>query len=178
MSRDEFEEFLVDHLHWLEHLARTLAVQSDGDHHALFSGTVVTLHRRWPTIRPPETAVRRAFARTVMLNLARTGRRRAHARGECSSDDLQEVLDRSLPPDQWSDDPAFAVLRKEGELEVYRAIRRLPDAERAIMMILVQGFTWPEIAAMLGLGVKEVRSGVLRARRRLRELRKGAGDDD
>ncbi|MEJ2888135.1 RNA polymerase sigma factor [Actinomycetospora aeridis] len=177
MSRDDFEEFLVDHLPWLEHLARSLAVQSDGDHHTLFSGTVTTLHRRWPTISPPVPEVRRAFATTVMLNLARTGRRRAHARCEDLADDLQDVLDRSLPAEQWADDPAFAIVRKESELEVYRAIRRLPETERAIMMILVQGFSWPEIAAMLGMGVKDVRSGVLRARRKLRELREGAGDD-
>jgi RNA polymerase sigma factor (sigma-70 family) len=178
MSRDEFEEFLVEHLPWLEHLARTLAVQGGGDHHALFSGTVMTLHRRWPTIRPPLSAVRRSFANRVMLNLARTESRRAHARCESPAADLQEVLDRRLPPDQWADDPAFAILRKERELEVYRAIHRLPATERAIMMILVQGFTWPEIADMLGLGVADVRSGVLRARRRLRELRAEVGDDD
>ena len=111
MSHDDFEEFLVDHLPWLLHLARALAVQGGGDHHTLFSGTVVTLHRRWPTIEPPVTAARKAFASTVMVNLARNEDRRARTRGEEPAGDLQAVLDRQGGPAQWSDDPAFAVLR-------------------------------------------------------------------
>jgi RNA polymerase sigma factor (sigma-70 family) len=177
MSRDDFEEFLVDHLPWLLHLARALAVQSGGDHHALFSGTVVTLHRRWPTIQPPVAATRRAFASTVMVRLAQSEKRRPHVRCEAPTADLQALLDRTLRPG-WDDDPAFAVVRKERELEVYRAIRRLPPEERAIMMLIVQGFSWREAADALGTGVNDVRNGVMRARRRLRELREEGGGDD
>lgn len=176
MSRDDFEEFLVDHLPWLLHLARSLAVQSGGDHHTLFSGTVVTLHRRWPTIQPPVTATRRAFASTVMVHLAQSEKRRAHVRCEAPTADLQALLDRTLRPG-WDDDPAFAVVRKERELEVYRAIRQLPPEERAIMMLIVQGFSWREAAQTLGTPVADVRAGLMRARRRLRELREERGDD-
>ena len=170
MSHDDFEEFLVEHLPWLLRLSWALAVRSGGDHHTLLSGTVMTLHRRWPTIQPPVVATRRAFASTVMVHLAQSEKRRAHVRCEAPTADLQALLDRTLRPG-WDDDPAFAVVRKERELEVYRAIRELPPEERAIMMLIVQGFSWRETADALGTAVAEVRNGVLRARRRLRELR-------
>jgi RNA polymerase sigma-70 factor (ECF subfamily) len=176
MSGDDFEEFLVDHLPRLRHLARTLAVQSGVDHHELLSGTLVTLHRRWATIRPPVAAARRAFARTVMLNLVHSEERRAHARREAPTADLQVVLDRTLRRGP-ADDPAFATVCREDELKVYRAIRQLPPLDRTIMMLVVQELSWPETAAALGIDVSEVRNGVLRARRRLRELRKDDDDD-
>ncbi|PVZ07958.1 sigma factor-like helix-turn-helix DNA-binding protein [Actinomycetospora cinnamomea] len=172
MSRDDFEEFLVDHVPRLGRLAWALAIQSGADHHELVSGTVRVLYRRWPTIRPPIAATRWAFARTTMVNLARSEERRARARGEVPADDLQEVLDRTLRRSPWDDDPAFAMVCREEELTVYRAIRRLPPAEREIMMVIVQDFSWPETAAVLGIAVKDVRAGVLRARRRLRGLLK------
>lgn len=95
-----------------------------------------------------------------------------------SRDDFEEFLVDHLP---WLLHLSFAVVRKERELEVYRAIRRLPPEERAIMMLVVQGFTWREVADALGVAVADVRNGMLRARRRLRELRElreEGGDDE
>ena len=81
----------------------------------------------------------------------------------------QEHIDR--------DDPEAVLLRREHVRTLYRALATLPMGERTALQLLVfQGHSQPEIAALIGEPVSTVRTRVSRARQRLR-ARVGAASE-
>ena len=80
---------------------------------------------------------------------------------------LAEVMLRHTPPVL----PEEALARKEQESAVLRAIGRLSrNQSKAVMMRLVQGHSYGEIAEILGCSAATARKHVERGRRRLQEL--------
>jgi len=80
---------------------------------------------------------------------------------------IAELQDPSLSPlEQLS--------RKEGERRLQRAIAALPDVPRTLIVLRdIEGLSYEELAQATGLELGTVKSGLARARARLRENLKG-----
>lgn len=115
----------------------------------------------------PEDENLRAWLFTVATNLVRdrarvTGRRR----------ELDEARKGPEPPPP-ADERAEARRRLE---RVWEAVDRLPPRDRALLLLRVEGFTYEEIADVLGVAVGSVGPLTGRALRRLTE--ELGGDED
>ena len=71
-------------------------------------------------------------------------------------------------------DPASDLQRREMESAVKRAVEKLPDGEREVLLLSeFEGFKYAEIAEVLGIPVGTVKSRMFSAVQRLRESLKG-----
>jgi RNA polymerase sigma-70 factor (ECF subfamily) len=110
---------------------------------------------------------------TVMKNIFRDSRRRAERRLGVSLD--TEITDDGLTvADAVADATEEAVLdrleREEDVARVRRALARLPEDARAILMMVdVEGMTYEKSAEVLGVALGTVRSRMSRARVLLRD---------
>ena|SRR5688572_30473661 len=104
--------------------------------------------------RPDEEIA--AWLRRVAVNLA-FNRRRDQARFVAR----QERIGR-LEQNGHGADPAVAVLQREDQAEVRRALAELPDRQRECLLLRHSGYSYAEIAATLEVAVGSV--GVLLAR--------------
>ena len=152
----------------LSRRARSVAVSTESDHHALLSHALFVLWRRWSDLVDVDDPTRLAFAGVTMTNGARDQRKGAVRRHEVPDDGFLGARERAVPPNQWGDDPEFEVLRKEQRLAILRSISRLPEDEKRIMVFRTQGVGLARIALELGWSVQEVRNGIARAKRALR----------
>lgn len=161
---DDFDAFVRRCQPTLRRRAWSVAVQSGADHHALLSHALEVMWRRWSGIDANDR-VRLRFAGVVMVNRSRDLGRSAARRYEVPDDGEDE---RRVPPGQWGADPADEVLREESRLAFHRAVARLPEEEKRIMMYRTQEIGLPRIASETGCSVGEVRAGLARAKRALR----------
>lgn len=176
---DDLDRFLRRSLVRLMARARSVAVQTDADHHALLSHAVVVLWRRWADLVDVDDGTRLSFAAVTMANGARDQRKRSAHRHEIPDDGSRTVAERAVPPEGWGDDPEFEVLRRERRLAILQAISRLPEEERTFMVFRTQGVGLARIALETGCSVQDVRNGLARAKRALRRdlgLPEGGGD--
>jgi RNA polymerase sigma factor (sigma-70 family) len=97
-----------------------------------------------------------AWARRVCVNLA-FNRRRSAARSFA-----RDQLVGRLEQGGNGADPAVAVLQREGQDEVRRALAELPERQRECLLLRHSGYSYAEIAATLEIAIGSV--GVLLAR--------------
>jgi len=98
------------------------------------------------------------WLRQIALNEALM-RLRQHDRGQ-SSDEIDALIDEA---------PGPSVLADAGPLE--RALARLPAQTRSVLWLYhVEGYSHPEIAALVGKSVSFSKSQVARGTQRLREI--------
>ena len=71
---------------------------------------------------------------------------------------------------QEQESPFARVVREEAKTRVRQAVKQLPDDQRAVMELRLQGHKSPEIARILDLTEAAVRKRESRATSRLREL--------
>lgn len=154
-AADSFEAQLLGLLPTLRRYARSLA-RSDADGEDLLQDSVEKVlanRRQWRGLNL------RAWTLTIMTNLYRNGLRK---RGGRSFVDIDDTTD--LPAPEIANDP----------LEIARlnaALNTLPEESRAILMlVVVEGFGYQEVAAMLDIPIGTVMSRLSRARRKLSDL--------
>ncbi len=83
---------------------------------------------------------------------------------------LDSLLDAGWSPADEYDTPERHALQSEKRREIEQAIAGLPDDMRAAIVLRdVQGFSYDEIASMLGANVGTVKSRISRGREKLRE---------
>jgi RNA polymerase sigma-70 factor, ECF subfamily len=109
-------------------------------------------------LREPELTERWLFR--ILANCWRD-----HFRQSRDMDDVDEVvLSHDLTPEQEHD-------RAETVQRVRRAIAALPEGQRqALTLVDLEGFSYAEVAEILGLPIGTVMSRICRARRTLRDL--------
>lgn len=73
--------------------------------------------------------------------------------------------------------PAESAGQRELVEKLYRAIQTLPDFDRALVLLALDGLAYREIAEVTGLTESHVGVALLRARKRLAEQMKGAIDE-
>lgn len=115
-----------------------------------------------------------AWLRRVCLNLG-SNRLRADRRAQARLDQAGR-LEAADPPGRF-DDPSQAVLRREAQAEVRRALTALPERQRDCLLLRHSGYSYAEIAATLGLAIGSIGVLLARAERALRNHYQG-GDHD
>ncbi len=105
--------------------------------------------------------------------LSRVVRRKAPRPG---GDDLPET---AQDPGRDLEESALAVLvREEVRARVREAVQSLPEDQREVMELRLEGVRAPDIAGMLGLSAEAVRKRESRAAARLRELLRTEGEGE
>ena len=110
----------------------------------------------------------------IAVNEALMKLRKRRGASWVSLDDPVETDDRSLMPrevEDWSDDPEQSYAKSELQSILNQAIEKLDPQFRSVFVLRdVEGFSTEETATMMGLSVPAVKSRLLRARLKLREL--------
>jgi RNA polymerase sigma-70 factor (sigma-E family) len=152
-SDDEFTAFASDAWRRLYRTAYMLL----GDHGAaedLAQATLTKTFATWGRIREPDAAF--GYARTVLLNEARSMFRRPSWRREVPSEELPEPIRYADP----SDRPA-----------VLDALRLLPPRQRAVIVLrFYEDLSVEQTAAALGCSTGTVKSQTSDALSKLRRL--------
>jgi len=115
----------------------------------------------------PVSGDARQWLYRVSLNSALTWQRR-----ECRR---HRVIDRAAPFAQLIESTAQPVdpVDRDAINDLYRAIRQLRPAERALILLHLDGFSYGEIAHTLGTSANAVGSRLTRTRESLAKLLKG-----
>lgn len=108
----------------------------------------------------------------ICLNTALTWRRAA-LRRERRIESVATLA--SLEPPAGS--PAEDASQRELIDQLYRAIHAMPEADRALVLLLLDGLAYREIADITGLTENHVGVALTRARRRLAATLKGVNDE-
>jgi RNA polymerase sigma-70 factor (ECF subfamily) len=108
----------------------------------------------------------------VCLNTALTWRRgaaRRERRIEPGADISQVAAQAASPAEQAGE--------REMLERLYAAIHALPDSDRALVLLSLDGLAYREIAEITGLNENQVGVALTRARKRLARLLKGVTDE-
>ena len=114
------------------------------------------------------------ITRTVSLDVERRReRRRANETSLTVEDDTGESVDREIADEDVSSRPDLAFERAERIRMVREAIEELPEEHRQIILYKdIQGLSYAEIGAILGLGEGTIASRLARARENLKKILK------
>jgi RNA polymerase sigma-70 factor (ECF subfamily) len=115
----------------------------------------------------PSTWIYRVCLNTALTWRRSTTRRERHFDEAASLEDLA-AAGRS---------PAESAERKEWLEKLYAALRLLAETERALVVLMLDGLSYREIADVTGLTENHVGVALTRARRRLAEHLKGVTDE-
>ena len=155
MNRKEqtrlFHQCLGEHLGILRHVARGFAAGPDQED--LMQEIMLALWHALPAFRGE--ASRTTFIYRVAQNTALTWRRSVRHRH--LDEELDESRHAAAPPEQ----------RLERGESLYRAIRRLPVADRSLILLQLDELGYREIAGITGLSESNVGVRLNRIRRRL-----------
>lgn len=155
-----FHTWLREHRGIFYKIARAHAV-SRAEQDELYHDMAVQLWRSLPTFRDqcrPVTWIYR-----VCLNTAFEWRRGQRRRRLASADE-QDRIDNLV-----TEDPRPGWTQEENELlaKIYSAIQTLPDADRTVLVLSLDGLNYREIAEITGLTENHVGVTLTRARARL-----------
>ena len=164
-----FNAWLTEHRGIVHKIARAYetgaANQAD-----LFQEMALQLWNSLPAFR--EEAKAATWIYRVCLNTALTWRRdavRRERRIEPGADLTRLAVDGASPADHAGDRELLETL--------YAAIRALPDFDRALVLLSLDGVPYREIAEVTGLTENHVGVALTRARKHLAKLMKGATDE-
>jgi RNA polymerase sigma factor (sigma-70 family) len=113
----------------------------------------VELFTNWDTIRSPRAWLRKVAFRQML---------RQNARAEYPLDVLREE------PDTVSASERLEL--REGTQAILRWLRQLPLAQRQVLALIYDEFSYSEIAQIMGISEPAVRKNAERARRKMSEL--------
>ncbi len=117
-----------------------------------------------PILQRPDAEVA-AWLRRICLNLA-ANRARAERRGQARLERVGRLELAAAEGDLAS--PARLVLRDEEQAEVRQALARLPERQRLCLLLRHSGYSYAEIAAVLGVAPGSVGTLLARAERAFR----------
>jgi RNA polymerase sigma-70 factor (ECF subfamily) len=153
----DFMELVNQYRGVVHRVCRTYAAGAE-DREELVQETVFQLWRAFPSYRreaAPITWIYRIALNTAITALRRRTRRPAHVSLEAATD-----LPAPLPSASG-----------EGQVDLlYRAIHRLGEVERALVMCYLDGLSYKQIGEVLGLSETNVGARLSRTRSRLQEL--------
>ncbi|MBD2715700.1 sigma-70 family RNA polymerase sigma factor [Microvirga sp. STR05] len=143
----------------LRRVARMYCPDAD-DQQDLYQEIVLQLWRAWPQYQPGAAKISTWLYR-VALNVAISNlrQRTRHPTPERLGPALPEV---ALPPDSGPD--------ADDLTELYRAIERLSDVEKAFVLLYLEERTYEEMADILGITQNNVRVKMHRVQDKLRHL--------
>jgi len=152
--QEQFDRWMAEYLPVLHHVARAFATGADRDD--LLQEMMLSLWKAVPYYRgnsKPSTFIYKVSHNTA-LTWVRTEKRR-----RVSTADLEDF--HALPAP--SVDPATA-----DQLEMlYAAIRRLPELDRSLILLQLDGLGYEEMAGIHGLSISNVGVRLNRIRTRL-----------
>ena len=168
-SRSEFDREVLQHLDSLYGYALHLSHNTE-DAADLVQDTYARAFRSFQqyTLGTNAKAWLFAILRNTFLNQRRSIRRRPL---EIHCDWIDELAaDESVDPDRRGPDPYRRFLNNLLREDIANALARLPeDFRSAVVLCDVDGFSYSEIAEILGVPVGTVRSRIHRGRSRLRK---------
>jgi RNA polymerase sigma-70 factor (ECF subfamily) len=177
VSRKVFEEQVLGLLGSLQGVARRLT-RNDADAEDLVAETVA---RAWRALDSLESEPAfRAWIFRILNNTFISDLRRADARPrlepiECEDEDAEggdfSIFEQMHQPFLlWFSNPEQAFLDKLLREDLDRALAALPDCHRVVVILAdLEEFSYPEIAATLGIPIGTVRSRLARARSALQK---------
>lgn len=164
-----FSSWLKEYGGILHKVARAYAAEPV-DRADLFQEMTLQLWTSLPAFRG-QSAVSTWIYR-VCLNTALTWRRGAWRRER----DLQPGVDLSQVRASAAT-PAESAGQRELVERLYAAIHAMPDFDRALVLLMLEGLAYREIADVTGLTENHVGVALTRARKRLAALMKGVTDE-
>ena len=169
MSPPDFEQEALGLLDPLYRFARWLT-GSDPDARDLAQDTLVLALRSREQFTPGTNLRAWLFriARNRYLDL-----RHRQRREQVAGPDVPEPGDRADDPAPFFGDQELGRVQGLVRGDITRALAALPEPYRtAIVLADIEGWTWEEVAAILGVPIGTVQSRVFRGRRALRTLLK------
>ncbi len=160
----QFASWIREHLSIAARIARAFEFNPE-DQSDLLQEILLQWWRSIPNY--PQAGNPRSWLYRVSLNTALTWQRRESRRGR--------IIDRSAPFAQLVEMVAQPVdsFGPDSVADLYRAIQQLPRAERALILLHLDGFSYEEIAHTLGISANAVGSRLTRIRDALAKLLKG-----
>jgi len=153
-----FDSWTREHGAILERAARVFAGSADRDD--LLQELLLAVWRAIPAFRHGSKVS--TFLYRVAHNAALTWIRARRSRPDLTSEPLPDIVDaRSTPPsDDASDGPGRLI-------RLYAAIQTLPELDRSLVLLSLDGVSYAEIAALHGLSESNVGARLTRARKAL-----------
>ncbi|MBN8576382.1 MAG: RNA polymerase sigma factor [Cytophagales bacterium] len=140
------------------HKVCNLYAETADERKDLFQEIVLQLWRAYPTFRGE--AKFSTWMYRIALNIAISGWRRASRRPA-----FEEIKDRHLNVGMNTEPD------KEEQIQnLYKAIRQLPEVDRAIIMLALEEVPYEEIATTTGITQNNARVRMLRIREKLKKL--------
>jgi RNA polymerase sigma factor (sigma-70 family) len=162
MPRRVFEEVVLPHLDAAFNYARWLA-KSDADAEDVMQDAAVRALRFFSSLRNEDA---RAWLLTIVRN---TWYARFSKVGSADQHAVFDEMTDDRPAKQL--DPEALVIQRQAVERVQRAIERLPvDFREVIVLRELEGLSYKEIAAVVGIPIGTVMSRLARARERLLAL--------
>jgi RNA polymerase sigma-70 factor (ECF subfamily) len=163
---ERFTVWLAEYRGILLKVARAYA-REPADQSDLLQEMALQLWRSLPAFR--EHAAPSTWIYRVCLNTAMTWRRGVARRQDVFRSEVEIGEVRAAV-----ESPAESAGQRELVEKLYRAIQTLPDFDRALVLLALDGLAYREIAEVTGLTENHVGVALLRARKRLAEQMKGA----
>ncbi len=151
-QHETFQQWLTDHSGILHKVARSYA-DRDADRDDLLQEIQLALWHAIPGFRSGSKAS--TYVYRIALNRAISWVRKENATRRRH----QHLADATAPHTPPAEDPRLAL--------VYAEIRRLNKAERALILLHLDGFSYDEIAATLGITATNVGARLTRIRQKL-----------
>lgn len=140
------------------HKVCNLYAETADERKDLFQEIVLQLWRSYPTFRGE--AKFSTWMYRIALNTAITGWRRSSRRLT-----FEEIEDRHFNVS------TIAEPDKEEQIQnLYKAIRQLPEVDRALIMLALEDVPYEEIAITVGLTQNNVRVRMMRIREKLKKM--------
>jgi len=159
MFRRSFEDVVVPHLDAAFNYARWLA-RNDADAEDIVQDAALRAFRFFPSLRSDN-------ARSWLLTIVRNAwyARVANRQHTVASTEYDDMADRRAD-DQIG--PEELLIQREQVDRVQRAVEQLPDDFREVIVLRErEGFSYKEIARIVGVPIGTVMSRLARARERL-----------
>jgi RNA polymerase sigma-70 factor (ECF subfamily) len=142
--------------------------RNSGDAEEAVQETFLDVLRALPNYRVEGPARFETWLYRVTVNRCRSRMRRKRL-PSADWDEFEERLER-IPEPHPNHDPEGVALRRERAVELWRAVDKLPEKQRVVVLLRYQqGLSYSEIAQTLGVKEGTVKSRLYYAHRKLKE---------
>lgn len=157
----DFLVLLNEYQPLLRRICRLYCLDAD-DQQDLYQEIVAQLWRAWPRYQPRPDVKPSTWLYRVALNVAISDLRQRTRRSTTAYFDAARLPDVPLPPTNGPDADDLD--------QLYRAINRLSDVDKAFVLLYLEERTYEEMADILGITQNNVRVKMHRVQEKLRQL--------